>query len=223
MNTRTAFPLPSQIASVPGAEGWEKMYPYYTRFRPEDDQRFWFYNSMHFPEPMPAFDVITAEVPYSGMGAYTTRVFAFPTALGIDHRIVNGRIYITANTVTDPSEIERRLKLFQERAGYYYQHWNTLYAEWEKRIRALIAEVDAIKVPELPEFEDGAVVTERRGIAQNHFVRESFHRTVESYSKMWHHHFEFLMLGYGAYLVFFQFCKKAFPEIADQTIARMVA
>ena len=30
---------------------------------------------------------------------------------------------------------------------------------------------------------------------------------------MWHHHFEFLMLGYGAYLVFFEFCKKAFPEI----------
>jgi pyruvate,water dikinase len=40
---------------------------------------------------------------------------------------------------------------------------------------------------------------------------------------MWHHHFEFLMLGYGAYLVFFQFCKQIFPEIADQTVARMVA
>jgi pyruvate,water dikinase len=40
---------------------------------------------------------------------------------------------------------------------------------------------------------------------------------------MWHHHFEFLMLGYGAYLVFFQFCKKAFPEIAEQMVARMVA
>jgi pyruvate,water dikinase len=40
---------------------------------------------------------------------------------------------------------------------------------------------------------------------------------------MWHHHFEFLMLGYGAYLVFFQFCKKAFPEIPDQMVARMVA
>ena len=40
---------------------------------------------------------------------------------------------------------------------------------------------------------------------------------------MWHHHFEMLMLGYGAYLVFFDFCKKAFPETADQTVARMVA
>src|ERR1044072_37487 len=122
-----SFPLPSQITDVPGAEGWRSMYPYFTRFQPEDDQRFWFYNSMHFPEPMPAFDVITAEVPYSGMGAYTTRVFAFPTALGIDHRIVNGRIYITANTVTDPAEIEKRLGIFQKRAGHYFENWNELY------------------------------------------------------------------------------------------------
>jgi pyruvate,water dikinase len=40
---------------------------------------------------------------------------------------------------------------------------------------------------------------------------------------MWHHHTEFLMLGYGAYVVFFEFCKKAFPEIPDQAVARMVA
>ena len=40
---------------------------------------------------------------------------------------------------------------------------------------------------------------------------------------MWHHHFEFLLLGYGAYMTFFAFCKKAFPEISDQTVARMVA
>jgi pyruvate,water dikinase len=40
---------------------------------------------------------------------------------------------------------------------------------------------------------------------------------------MWHHHTEFLMLGYGAYVVFFEFCKKAFPEISEQSVARMVA
>ena len=40
---------------------------------------------------------------------------------------------------------------------------------------------------------------------------------------MWHHHTEFLMLGYGAYVVFFQFCKQAFPEISDEAVARMVA
>ena len=31
------------------------------------------------------------------------------------------------------------------------------------------------------------------------------------------------MLGYGAYVVFFEFCKQAFPEMSDQMVARMVA
>ena len=73
MTEQAGFPLPSQIADVPGAEDWRSMYQYFTRFQPEDDKRFWFYNSMHFPEPMPAFDTITGEVPYQAIGANTAR------------------------------------------------------------------------------------------------------------------------------------------------------
>ena len=218
-----AFPLPPQIVDVPGAENWRSMYPYFTRFQPEDDGRFWFYNSMHFPEPMPAFDVITAEIPYTAIGANTARVFVFPTTLGIEHRIVNGRIYITAIPVTDPAEIEKRLAVFQERAGYYYENWDRLYAGWKDRMAELIRQIEAIEVPELPEIDDAAVVMEAKGVAQNHYVRENFHRCLDLFSKMWNHHTEFLMLGYGAYVVFFEFCKKAFPEISDQSVARMVA
>jgi hypothetical protein len=43
-----SFTLPSQLSDAPGTEGWPSMYPYHTRFQPEDDQRFWFYNAMHF-------------------------------------------------------------------------------------------------------------------------------------------------------------------------------
>jgi pyruvate,water dikinase len=42
---KSAFPLPSQIADVPGAENWRSMSPYHTRFQPSDDDRFWFYNA----------------------------------------------------------------------------------------------------------------------------------------------------------------------------------
>jgi pyruvate, water dikinase len=217
------FPLPSQIADAPGADGWRSMYPYFTRFQPEDDKRFWFYNSMHFPEPMPAFDTITAEVPYSAIGANTARVFVFPTTLGIEHRIVNGRVYITANPVTDPDEIGRRAAVFGERASYYYENWDSLYEGWKIRMRGLISEIEGITVPSLPEFEDAEVVFGAVGIAQNHYLRENFHKCIDLFSKMWHHHTEMLMLGYGAYVVFFQFCRQAFPEISDQTAARMVA
>ena len=62
-----------------------------------------------------------------------------------------------------------------------------------------------------------------RGIASNHLLLDTYQKTLEGYFRMWHHHFEFLLLGYGAYMTFFAFCKKAFPEISDQTVARMVA
>jgi pyruvate,water dikinase len=221
--TERSFPLPSQIESVPGAEGWEEMYPYFSRFQPEDDQRFWFYNSMHFPEVIPAFDGITSEIPYTAIGANTARVFPLPTSMGIEYRIVNGRVYITANPVTDPAKVEERVPHFQERAGHYYGNWQRLYDGWQQRIEKLIADIEAVEVPQLGELDDLAVVTESRGFASNHLLRENFHRCIDLYSKMWHHHTEFLMLGYGAYVVFFEFCRQAFPEIGDQTVARMVA
>jgi pyruvate,water dikinase len=223
MTEQAGFPLPSQIADVPGAENWRSMYQYFTRFQPEDDKRFWFYNSMHFPEPMPAFDTITGEIPYQAIGANTARLFVFPTTLGIEHRIVNGRVYITANPVLDPAEIERRAAEFGPRAGYYFENWDSLYEGWKVRLRALITEVESIEVPSLPEWEPGDVVFGALGVAQNHYLQENFHRVLALYSKMWHHHTEMLMLGYGAYVVFFQFCQQAFPEISDQTVARMVA
>src|SRR5689334_23251522 len=168
MTEQAGFPLPSQIADVPGAEQWRSMYQYFTRFQPEDDQRFWFYNAMHFPELMPAFDTITAEIPYTAVSSNPSRVFVLPTTLGIDHRIVNGRVYITANPVTDPEEIGRRLAQFEPRAGHYYGNWDRLYDGWKQRVQGLIGEIEAIEIPSLPEFEDAAVVMESKGVAQNH-------------------------------------------------------
>ena len=40
---------------------------------------------------------------------------------------------------------------------------------------------------------------------------------------MWQHHFEFLLLGYGAYVTFTELCKAHLPDIPDQHIAQMVA
>jgi phosphohistidine swiveling domain-containing protein len=217
------FPLPSSLKVVPGTERAQAAYPYYVQFSAADDERFWFYNSMHFPEPMSAFDMVTAEAAYCALGAANTRVHCLPTTLGIDHRIINGRVYIGGNAVTDPAEIERRTVEFHQRAFYYYEHWERLYAQWREKMLALIRDAQALAKPALPEFEPLEHVHAGRGVASNHALLEIYQATLEGYFRMWHHHFEFLLLGYGAYLTFFGFCKKAFPEIADQTIARMVA
>jgi pyruvate,water dikinase len=218
-----AFPLPSSLQVVPGTENAQAANPYYTQFSPEDDQRFWFYNSMHFPEPMSHFDMVTAEAAYCALGAANTRIHCLPTTLGIDHRIINGRVYIGGNAVTDPAEIARRTEEFQKRAFYYYANWERLYEQWREKMMTLIGESRAMPALQLPEFEPLEHVHAGRGIGSNHDLLVIYHKTLEGYFRMWHHHFEFLLLGYGAYLTFFGFCKKAFPEISDQTISRMVA
>src|SRR5499427_5485692 len=218
-----SFPIPSSLKVVEGTERAQAAYPYYMQFTKEDDERFWFYNSMHFPEPMSAFDVTTAEAAYCALGAANTRVHSLPTTLGIDYRIINGRIYIGGNAVSDPAEIARRTEEFQKRAFYYYENWERLYAQWREKMLALIADARALPKPELPEFEPLAHVHSGRGIASNHYLLDTYQKTLEGYFRMWHHHFEFLLLGYGAYMTLFAFCKKAFPEISEQTIARMVA
>ena len=222
MNAKT-FPLPSSVKVIPGTEAAQAAYPYYMQFTKGDDQRFWFYNSMHFPEPMCAFDSVTGEAAYCALGAANTRVHCLPTTKGIDERIINGRVYIGGIGVTDPAEIKQRTDEFMQRAFYYYEHWERLYAQWKDKMRALIEDARQLPAPSLPEYEPLEHVRAGRGIASNHFLLDTYQKTLEGYFRMWHHHFEFLLLGYGAYLTFFGFCKKAFPEISDQTIARMVA
>jgi len=112
-----SFPSPYSIEPPPGCEGWEEMYPYYTLFderrRDLDENRFWFWNSMHFPLPMPAFDVHAIDSPYQAVGAWQNRVFAVPPAMGIDYRVINGYVYISGNPVTDPDKIAERAEFFQ--------------------------------------------------------------------------------------------------------------
>src|SRR5881227_3052026 len=198
MNTQTAaFPAPSSLQVLPGTEQAQAAYPYYMQFTAADDARFWFYNSMHFPEPMSAFDMVTAEAAYCALGSSTTRVHCIPTTLGIDYRIINGRVYIGGNAVTDPAQIARRTGEFQQRAFYYYGNWERLYAQWREKMLALIREAQALPKLELPEFEPLANVHAGRGIAANHALLDIYQKTLEGYFRMWHHHFEFLLLGYG--------------------------
>ena len=119
-----SFPSPYEVETPAGCEGWEAMYPYYACFdeerREADEQRFWFWNSMHFPVPMPAFDAICIDTAYQALGTWQNRVFAVPPAMGIDWRCLNGYIYISGNPVTDPAKIAERAGFFQKRAGHYF-------------------------------------------------------------------------------------------------------
>jgi phosphohistidine swiveling domain-containing protein len=221
-----SFPSPYEVETPAGCEGWEEMYPYYAQFdderREDDEQRFWFWNSMHFPVPMPAFDAICIDTAYQALGTWQNRVFAVPPAAGIDWRCINGYIYISGNPVTDPAKIAERAEHFQKHAGHYYANWDELYGAWRTKMEALLEELDALTVPSLGEVEPDAVTF---GDQETSYcsVLDAYRRLLRLHDLMWQNHFEFLLLGYGAYMTFAELCKTHLPDIPDQHIAQMVA
>jgi pyruvate, water dikinase len=221
------FLSPFEVPLPEGCEGWESMYPYYALFseerRASEEARGWFRDGMHFPEPMFPFDFVTADSPYMSLGQANSRIFAVPPALGIDHRVLYGWVYMSANAVADPAEIGRRAEVFGRRAGFYFQNWDELYERWRTKVERTIGEIESLEVPDLPELEDEAVVTEGRGVGSTHSLLIAYNRLLESVDRIWQYHFEFLNLGYAAYLVFYELCKQSFPDIPDQTIAKMVS
>ena len=225
--TSSAFPSPYAIETPPGCEGWQELYPYYAVFdesrREADEGRFWFWNSMHFPLPMPAFDVACIDAPYQAVGEWQNRFFAVPPAMGIDYRVVNGYVYISGNPVTDPAKIAERVEYFQRRAGYYFEHWDEIYAKWKQKMETLIAEITDLRVPDLPEYEPDELMLEDERNTAFYDVLDAYGRTLRMGDLMWQHHFELLLLGYGAYVAFSDFCKASLPDIPDQHIAQMVA
>jgi pyruvate,water dikinase len=224
--TRT-FPNPYSIPTPPGAEGWETMYPYHDLFTDErrdvDEERCWILNGIHFAEPMFPFDMVSAEQCFIGVSQANSRIFAIPPALGLECRVVNGYIYFTSNGVTDPAEIERRAAEFMPRAAHYFQNWDSLYARWEERVLKAIADLESLKVPDLPGVEDMSVVMDGGGISSSHRLLVAYNRLLEFNDLIWQYHFEFLNLGYAAYLNFNQLCQQHFPGITDQAMAKMVA
>jgi len=227
MSTILRFPSPFEVETPAGCEGWEAMYPAYMRFsqarRDSEESRLWFYNGMHFPEPISPFDVITAEAFYVAIGEMNARFFCIPPALGVDFRVLNGYVYISGIPVTDPQKIQERVELFQRRAGHYYENWASIYEDWKQRVVREIQTLEAIPFPELPEIEPEELVFAHRGIGTSMTILESYNRVIEALFRIAQIHCEIVMIGFAAYLTFYDFCKRFFPEIPDQQVILMVS
>lgn len=220
------FQNPFDIKTPEGAEGWEEMYPYYAqlnRENPEEDAKlFWFFDGMHNPEPLYPFDMIMTENWWVGVSQMTSRVWPVPPALGYHHRVVNGYIYVSPIALDDASKMPERVELFGKRAGYYFENWDKIYAEWEAKAKDCIGRLRAIEFKALPEYEPEESVFEHKGLYSSYRLMKSYNATIENMLEMGSYHFEMLILGYGAYMTFREFCQTAFPGIADQTITNMV-
>jgi pyruvate,water dikinase len=223
----TGFPSPFEVPIPQACEGWEDTYAYHAVFsddrRAFDESRFWFRDALHCPEALSPFDCVWIDYAYPALNQANSRTFAVPPSLGFEYRILNGYVYASANVVTDEPSLAQRAELFERRGGHYFRNWDELRERWVQKVEATIHELEALDVPELPEFEAEAVVTEGRGVGSSHRLLVAYDRLLEGLDRMLQYHFELLNLGYGAYLTFFEVCRRLFPDITDQTVARMVS
>jgi pyruvate,water dikinase len=221
------FPSPFEVQTPTGADGWERMYPYYLQFSEEnrewEDGVMWFQDGMHHPEVEFPFDTITHECWQIALGGYNSRIFAVPPAYGIVQRIVNGYVYITPVPVSSEARMAERVDVFMKRAGFYYENWNDLFEKWKVKMEGVIRDLQGLEVPTLKRLEDEEVVTGAQGLSSGYRLMSAYDKAIDNIFLAWQYHFEMLNLGYAAYLNLFMFCKQAFPGIKDETIAQMVA
>jgi pyruvate,water dikinase len=223
----TGFPSPFEVTIPPGCEGWEEMHAYHVLFsedrRAFEEGRFWFQEALHVPEPLHPFDAAVFDMAVVALNQASSRLFVQPSSLGFEYRVLGGYVYNSPNPLTDEATLAQRGELFARRGGHYYEHWDDLYARWVEKVEDATRELQALDVPELPEFESETVVTQGRGLGSTHALLHAYDRLLEGVDRIFQYHFEFLNLGYGAYLDFYERCRNAFPEITDQTIAKMVS
>ncbi len=221
-----SFPSPFEIEGPEGAEGWEELYPYSSSFsnyrKDYEDNRFWFWDSMHWGKALTPWDATFMEAALAALSQMNSRHYRIPPADGVDFRILYGYAFLSPVGV-DPSQIEARVPQFMERAGHYFGNWDSLYDSWLDKVKTTIAEIESIDFNPLPEMEELEVITSGSAIGSGGKLMSEYNRFRDLIMHAWQYHFEFLNLGYAAYLDFFGFCKEAFPSIPDLGIAKMVA
>lgn len=220
-----SFPSPYSMKAPKGAEGWQDLYPYYLTFRDnlrkQEEAKFWFCDSQHWPNVFKPFEVIGVEFASRCLGAYNTRHYIIPPANGIDFRIHMGYNYFSPVGVA-PELIPDRVPHFLERAGHYFANWGDLLENWRKDVLKNIEEINSINFTKLPDMVPLEDITGGKGMDPSVQLFDDFDRLISLCYKNWERHFEFLNLGYVAYLDLFMFCKEAFPGIPDLAIAKMV-
>lgn len=221
-----SFPSPFEIEGPEGVEGWEELYPYSSSFsdyrKDYEDNRFWFWDSMHWGKALTPWDATFFEAALASLSQMNSRHYRIPPADGVDFRILYGYAFLSPVGV-DPSQIEARVPQFMERAGHYFGNWDSLYESWLDKVKNTIDEIASVDFSALPEMEDLEVITGGSALGSGTNLTNEYNRFKQLIMQAWQYHFEFLNLGYAAYLDFFGFCKEAFPSIPDLGIAKMVA
>ena len=220
------FPSPYELKAPPGAEGWQRLYPYYLVFqdklKKQGRGKILVLRQPALAEPVQAVRRRHGRVrgqvprpvqhpPLSGSAGQRRRL-PHPQWLLL-HEPGGGR----AGADRRPrAAIHGARRLSISRTGT---------ACWRTGTRRSAPTSPISKrstFEKLPDVVPLDWVTGGVGLDNTYALMETYDRAIQLLYKTWQYHFEFLNLGYAAYLDFFGFLKSQFPTIPDQAIAKMV-
>lgn len=219
---------PHEVPPIPGTEGWEEMYPYYYVFGKGNTERekyesnqLWFYDGVHYPMAMHPLDLIWDDMWHLTLSGWTSKVFCIPNSNGIDHRILNGYIYLSGTFPTKEEEA-RRLPFVQARTSHYYERYTELYKLWTTKMTAVLDELRTIHFPSsLPTESADFYVYEHKGYFEADDILRGYDRLIELAQRAWQIHMELDGLAYGAFVNFIYTMRDLFPSITDKSIGQM--
>ena len=112
------FPSPFEVEGPEGVEGWEELYSYPLPFsegrREYEDNRFWFWDSMHWGQAMTPWVSTFMEMAIASLSQMNSRHYLIPPADGVDFRVLYGYPFLSPVAV-DPEKI---------RSPEYRSLWN---------------------------------------------------------------------------------------------------
>ena len=226
------FPSPYEIETIPGTEGWQRMYPEMSILpserRKEIEEWSIFHEQQHWPRALKPFDVECVHAPaWRGLTTFQNRIIVVPNTRGYYFWIINGYHYgADVPPYTDPKVIQERLSEFLRRMIYCWFNWKKVYGKWKRDVWKLLKEQEALadQIRDLPEpYEDRSYFEEVRGISCARKLEEVYDRAVHLYLNVFEgYQYTFIGAAYSADFNLIEFCKKVVPDVDNKTIAAMI-
>jgi pyruvate,water dikinase len=217
--------------SIPGTEGWERMYPHILLFHKDRKGRWeklsWMRQMQHWPKLLTPFDACATLLPAQlGLTPYQRRVFVLPVGGGLFEPILNGYVYQTETPpITDQKEVEERAKEFIKKLTFINQNFDEIYPKWKKSVRKILDEQWSLydEIQDLPYIEELSFFAEVRGITSGHKLIEIYDKVIELYNKIQiGYQYQWIGVAYAAYLSLLEFCKQAFPKFDERDLISMI-
>ena len=208
---------PFEVETPKGCEGWEEMYPKHLLFSQErrqyDESKLWTYDAVHHAGVMSPFDIIIPEQEQETFSWSGDRSFPIPTAHGTDYRVLNGYVYVSPNDIKDPELINRRLSVFLPRQQFITENFDALFHLWKNKMAALCAEVLAIDVPHLTEFEPESTIWNATGLGCGYRLLQAYMNIMNCFRRSEQYHMEIVMGAYGNYMALADFVMTRVPDM----------